>query len=66
MEITINSQLRTVAEGTTLSQLIEQMGLDEKRLAVEYNRDILSRDQFASITLQADDTIELVNFVGGG
>lgn len=66
MEITINSQQRTVDTGTTLTALIDEMGLDDKRIAIEYNRDILSREQFSTITLQAGDSIEIVNFVGGG
>lgn len=66
MEITVNSQNRTVDTGTTLSALINEMGLDDKRIAIEYNRDILSREQFPTITLQAGDTVEIVNFVGGG
>ncbi|MBW2184898.1 MAG: sulfur carrier protein ThiS [Deltaproteobacteria bacterium] len=66
MEITINSQKRTVDAGTTLSALIDEMGLDDKRIAIEYNREILAREQFATITLHAGDTIEIVNFVGGG
>ncbi|OQY25496.1 MAG: thiamine biosynthesis protein ThiS [Desulfobacteraceae bacterium 4572_35.2] len=66
MEITVNNQQRTVDTSTTLSALIDEMGLDDKRIAIEYNRDILSREQFSTITLQAGDTIEIVNFVGGG
>jgi thiamine biosynthesis protein ThiS len=66
MEITVNNQKRTVDTSTTLSALIDEMGLDDKRIAIEYNRDILSREQFSTITLQAGDTIEIVNFVGGG
>lgn len=66
MEITINSQPRTVNTGTSLSALIEEMGLDDKRIAIEYNRDILMRDQFSTITLKTGDIIEIVNFVGGG
>lgn len=66
MDITINSQTRTVDTGTTLTELIDEMGLDDKRIAIEYNRDILSHEQFSTITLQAGDTIEMVNFVGGG
>lgn len=66
MEITINSQNRTVDTGSTLTTLIDEMGLDDKRIAIEYNRDILAREQFSTITLQAGDSIEIVNFVGGG
>ncbi|MEA3466274.1 MAG: sulfur carrier protein ThiS [Thermodesulfobacteriota bacterium] len=66
MEITVNNQSTTISDGNTLSDLIQQLGLNEKRIAIEYNRNILSREQFASIILQADDNIEIVNLVGGG
>ena len=66
MNVTVNNQLKSIAEGTTLSDLIQQMGLNEKRIAIEYNRIILSREQFADTILCADDKIEIVNFVGGG
>ena len=66
MEITVNNQPKTVGDGDTLTDLIQQLGLNEKRIAIEYNRDILSREQFAAIILQTDDKIEIVNLVGGG
>lgn len=66
MEITVNNKSTTVGDGTTLTDLIQQLGLNEKRIVIEYNRDILNREQFATIILQADDNIEIVNLVGGG
>lgn len=66
MNVTVNNQQKSIDEGTTLAALIQQMGLNEKRIAIEYNRIILSREQFADTILCADDTIEIVNFVGGG
>jgi len=66
MEVIVNSQPHSVAEQTTLGDLIVQLGLDIKRIAVEYNRTILASDRFDTITLKSDDTIEIVNFVGGG
>jgi len=66
MNVTINNQVRSIETATTLSALIDEMGLDDKRIAIEYNRDILTREQFPTITLQDGDTIEIVNFVGGG
>jgi len=66
MNVTINNQVRSIETATTLSALIDEMGLDDKRIAIEYNRDILTREQFPTITLQDGDNIEIVNFVGGG
>ncbi|PLX90902.1 MAG: thiamine biosynthesis protein ThiS [Desulfuromonas sp.] len=66
MNITVNNQIRTASAGQTLADLINEMGLDAARIAVEYNRDILTRDTLATISLQDGDVIEIVNFVGGG
>lgn len=66
MEITVNNKAKTVRQGDSLTDLIQQMELDEKRIAIEYNRAILNREQFASIILQVDDNIEIVSLVGGG
>ena len=66
MNITVNNQSRTASAGQTLADLINEMGLDAARIAVEYNRDILTRDHLAKISLQEGDVIEIVNFVGGG
>ncbi|EAT15252.1 sulfur carrier protein ThiS [Desulfuromonas acetoxidans] len=66
MDITVNNQSRTVTQGQTLADLINDMKLDAARIAVEYNRDILTREQLAEVSLKEGDTIEIVNFVGGG
>ena len=66
MDITINNNKRTVATATTLTQLLQQMKLDITRIAVEYNGDILSREQITAITLNQGDQLEIVSFVGGG
>ena len=66
MNVTINNQARTIDTTMTLSALLDEMGLDDKRIAIEYNRDILTREQFPTINLQDGDNIEIVNFVGGG
>ena len=66
MDIIVNNQTRTVNSGSTLAELIADMGLDAARIAVEYNRDILTREQLPEISLNEGDVIEIVNFVGGG
>jgi len=66
MQITVNSNAIDIGASCTISELIEQLGLDAKRIAIEHNRTILSPEQFSTITLSADDCIEIVNFVGGG
>ncbi len=66
MKIKVNNQTTTIASGNSVSDLIQQMKLNDKRLAIEHNRNILSREQFATTMLQDGDIIEMVNLVGGG
>jgi thiamine biosynthesis protein ThiS len=66
IDVVINGESRTVPQGTTVSALIELLGLGDRRVAVERNRDIVPRAQHASTILAAGDRVELVTFVGGG
>jgi thiamine biosynthesis protein ThiS len=66
MNITINGSSRPLAGPTTIKALLAELGLDPVRVAVEYNRDILPRERFAATTIEDGDTIEIVQFVGGG
>ncbi|OQY18906.1 MAG: thiamine biosynthesis protein ThiS [Desulfobacteraceae bacterium 4572_35.1] len=66
MQIIVNNQAVNVANNSTIIDLINQLELDAQRIAIEHNRVILAPDQFDSLTLCADDNIEIVNFVGGG
>ena len=66
MEVFINGETRTVAHGTTIAALIVELGLGDRRVAVERNREVVPRAQHGSTVLQAGDRVELVTFVGGG
>lgn len=66
MTVTINGESRDIPDGLSVSELIEQLGLVGGRVAVERNREIVSRDAWARTTLAAGDTLEIVHFVGGG
>ena len=50
----------------TVLSLLEQRGHDPQRVAVERNGQIVPRARFAQEELHEDDTIEIVQFVGGG
>jgi len=50
----------------TLHGLVEQLGMKPDRVAVELNRDIVPRDQWARTELAEGDRLEIVHFVGGG
>lgn len=67
MPLTVNGERRTVADGTTLGDLLRTLGLDARLIVVEHNRTILrDRDAYDAVVLQPDDVLELVHFVGGG
>ncbi len=66
MKLQINGQEREVAEGLTLFALVEQLGMKADRVAVELNREIISRQLWPETRLQPGDRLEIVQFVGGG
>mgnify|MGYP006304440621 CR=1 FL=1 len=66
MKTTINGKEREIPDGLTLSGLLEHLDLDARRVAVEVNRDIVKRERFAETEIQPNDTIEILQFVGGG
>lgn len=66
IDVVINGQPRTVGEGTTILRLLDELGLLDRRVAVERNREIVPRAAHATTVLAAGDRVELVTFVGGG
>jgi thiamine biosynthesis protein ThiS len=66
VEIVVNGESRTVAPGTTVRGLVEELSLPRSRVAVERNRAIVRRDDFDRVVLAEGDRIEIVTFVGGG
>jgi thiamine biosynthesis protein ThiS len=66
MRLQINGDDREFGSPLTLGSLIEQLGMKADRVAVELNREIASRDQWASVHLKDGDRLEIVHFVGGG
>ena len=66
MNISINGEQRTLEEGLTLQQLIALLDLENKRLAIEVNQEIVPRSEHARHTLKQNDKVEIVQAIGGG
>jgi sulfur carrier protein len=66
MKLQINGEPRDVAAPLSLSALLEQLGMKADRVAVELNRNIVPREQWAETSLGDGDHLEIVQFVGGG
>ncbi len=61
----MNGQPKTIADGTTVAQLIAQHNLTADKVAVELNRRLIRAGKYDTV-LKAGDEIEIVTFVGGG
>lgn len=66
MELFVNGEKKFCADSASLAQFIETLGMKGDRVAVEVNREIVPRAQWAETRLHARDRLEIVHFVGGG
>ena len=66
MKLIINGREREIPDGSTLSALLNQLGVTKDRVAVERNGDIVPKADYDRAFLAEGDTLEVVQFVGGG
>ena len=66
ISLDVNGKSVTCAPSTYLPQLLEQLGLNPRLIAVEYNGEILHRQFWETTPLQPGDRLEIVTIVGGG
>jgi sulfur carrier protein len=64
--VTINGDSRLFEAALRFDQLVDQLGLSGKRIAIERNGEIVPRSQFAVRELYDGDRLEIVVAVGGG
>lgn len=66
VKVTVNGDERSVASGSTVSDLLRELKLESGRVAIERNLEILPRPKWAETRLESGDRFEIVQFVGGG
>jgi sulfur carrier protein len=66
MRLTVNGELFETSEAETLAGLLGELAIEPGRVAVMVNELIIRRADYLSFRLKENDTIEIVNFVGGG
>jgi thiamine biosynthesis protein ThiS len=66
MKLQINGEARDFNPPLTLATLLDQLEMKADRVAIELNRSIVARDQWAKTSLAEGDRLEIVHFVGGG
>ena len=66
MQLTINGEARQFDALGSVSALIDSLGLDPRKVAIERNLEIVPRSTYAATPLADGDRIEIVHFIGGG
>ena len=65
-DVCIHGKVMTIPTPITVARLLEHLGVDRKHVAVERNRAIVSKVEYATTAVEAQDDFEIVTFVGGG
>jgi thiamine biosynthesis protein ThiS len=66
MMITLNGDRFEIEEPISVTALLQKLEIDPRRVAVEHNLAIVRRHRFPEVVIADGDTVEIVNFVGGG
>jgi thiamine biosynthesis protein ThiS len=66
ISLTLNGEPRRVAAGSSVAELVGELGLNPQKVAVERNMEIVPRSTLAQVILSDGDILEIVHFVGGG
>src|SRR6266404_5898773 len=66
LEITLNGEARRLDAGVSVRGLLENLGLDPAKIAVERNLEIVPRSTYGEVALAHGDRLEIVHFIGGG
>jgi thiamine biosynthesis protein ThiS len=66
MFISLNGDPHELAGPLTVTELLQQLKIDARRVAVEHNLVVLKRATFDTVVVREGDQVEIVNFVGGG
>lgn len=62
----LNGKEVALEKEKTIAQLLSENNVNENRVVVELNKEIIVKEDFSKINLKDDDTVEVISFVGGG
>ncbi len=66
MRLKVNGDTIEVAKDASVRELLEKLGIEPAGVAVEVNLSIVKKSEYVNVRLNEGDTVEIVNFVGGG
>jgi sulfur carrier protein len=64
--IRVNGEQRRVPHGISIAEMLGEIGIDPRKVAVERNLEIVPRSTFGEVPVEDGDDYEIVHFVGGG
>ncbi len=66
VSITINGESRVLSAALTVDKLLQELGIEGRKVAVERNLEIVPKSAFAATQVADGDRLEIVHFIGGG
>ncbi|MDA7588261.1 sulfur carrier protein ThiS [Candidatus Pelagibacter sp.] len=66
IEIKVNGKFKSVTENYKISNLVKDLKIPLKKVAIELNQEIIDKKKISKIILKKEDKIEIVHFIGGG
>ena len=66
LQLLVNGKPREIPAGSTVRGLVEALDLDQRRIAVAVNRDVVPRSRYGRQALAAGDRVEILEAIGGG
>ena len=66
IHVQVNGETKELPAGTSVRALLDQLGLNPGRVAIEYNLEILPKTKWEATQVAPGDRFEIVQFVGGG
>ena len=66
MNIQLNGDTQQFDDNLTAAQLVEKLGLQGRRIAMEVNQEIVPRSSYETFQFQENDKVEIIHAVGGG
>ena len=66
MNVKINGEEQEIPDGLSVRAMLDYLGMNGARVAIERNLEILPRTEWTGTPVEAHDSFEIVHFVGGG
>ena len=66
IKIKVNGKFKSIPDNYKISNLVKELKIPLKKVAIEFNQEIMDKKRISKIILKKNDKIEIVHFIGGG